>query len=389
MATTHEVELRFGAASVRVGTWDELAITHDMLAPTSPWTVTLWREASMDPWPRTDLWPLVLVDETADVVVDGALQVRGFISAVKVTADKSGSPLTITGRDQAAVAQKADADPALSLRNVTLVDALERLFAPLGINVTVGMLAADARTALAGARPGARTTSNRRARRAHRVDQFRVKVGEKVWQLADQLCRRHGYLLYTAPSGDGVALVIDRPAYDAPVAYQFTRRRQPDGSYEGTILSGGRTTDISDVPSSVTVFGHAAVASREDTRLRVTVENEGLAHPRVAGTQPARPRYIRDDKARTRDTCEQRGRREIAAAMASFDVYEYTVQGLGQSGRLFAVNAMSRVDDDMTGVHTDCLITRVTMKRSRGGGHTALVRLVPRGAIVIEPDPDV
>ena len=389
MATTHDVELRFGASSVRVGAWDELAITHDMLAPTSPWTVTLWREASMEPWPRTDIWPLVLVDETVDVAVDGALQVRGFISAVKVTADKSGSPLTITGRDQAAVAQKADADPALSLRNVTLASALEQLFAPLGINVTVGVLAADARTALAGTRPGARTTSNRRARRAHRVDQFRVKVGEKVWQLADQLCRRHGYLLYTAPSGEGVALVIDRPAYDAPVQYQFTRRRQPDGSYEGTILSGGRTTDISDVPSSVTVFGHAAVASREDTRLRVTVENEGLAHPRVAGTQPARPRYIRDDKARTRDTCEQRGRREIAAAMAGFDVYEYTVQGLGQSGRLFAVNAMAHVDDHMTGVRADCLITRVTMKRSRGGGHTAIVRLVPRGAIVIEPDPDV
>jgi hypothetical protein len=31
----------------------------------------------MDPWPHADLWPLVLVDETADVVVDGALQVRG------------------------------------------------------------------------------------------------------------------------------------------------------------------------------------------------------------------------------------------------------------------------------------------------------------------------
>ena len=78
------------------------------------------------------------------------------------------------------------------------------------ITASASWLPADARTALAGARPGARTATGRRARRAHRVDQFRVKVGEKVWQLADQLCRRHGYLLYTAPSGDGVALVIER-----------------------------------------------------------------------------------------------------------------------------------------------------------------------------------
>lgn len=389
MAQTHTVELRLGAESVRVGAFDEVTISHDMLAPTSPWSVTLWRTATQAPWPETDLWPLTRVETPADVVVDGVVQVRGYVIRSQVTATHAGSPLTLTGRDQAGAAMVADADPAISLRAVTLEDALQRLFGPIGINLTIGTLAADARTALAGMRPGARPPSGRRARRGHRVDTFRVKVGEKVWALADQLCRRHGYLLYTAPSGDGVSLVIDRPAFDSPVLYTLTRKQQRDGSWVGTILGGGRTVDTSQVPTSVTVFGHAALASRDDARLRVMLDNEGLVHPRVADAFPVRPRYIRDDKARTQGTCEQRARRELSTAMASFDVCEFTVQGFGQSGRLYAVNSMARIDDDASGVRGDWLITQVTMRRAHMGGHTTTLRAIPKGSLVISPDPDV
>jgi len=391
MAEGHAVELRLGPERIAVGSWDSLTITHDLLAPTSPWTVTLWRAATMSPWPETDLWPLTRVETPVEVLVDGVVQVRGALGRCEVTGSRQGSPLTLSGRDHAAAAQIADAGPAISLRGVTLEDALRMLFDPLSINLTVGALADEARSALAGMRPGAprSTSSTRRARRRHRVDQFRVKVGEKVWALADQLCRRHGFLLYSAPSGDGVSLVIDRPAYDSPVLYRLTRKRQADGSYEGTILSGGRAVDSSQVPTAVTVFGHSAIASSADAKLRAEVENEGLVHPRVADAFAVRPRYLRDDKARTPDVCRQRARREIARAMAGFDVCTYTVQGWKQSGRLFAINAMAHIDDDLTGVHGDWLVTQVTMNRSRSAGHTATLRLVPKGALVIEPDPDV
>ena len=387
-ALSHDVSLRLGAAKVAVGAWDQLSITHDMLAPPSPWTVTLWRPSTAPPWPETDLWPLTVVDAPAEVVVDGAVQVRGFIARTEVSGARAGSPLTITGRDQAAQAQVSDADPSLSLRGVTLSDALARLFGPLGINITIGLRADDARPALAGMRPGAHPSSGRRARRAHRVDHFRVRPGEKVWQLAETLCRRHGFLLYTAPSADGVGLVIDRPAYDSEVVYEFTRTGARDGSWEGNILSGSRAVDVSQVPTSVTVFGHSAIAASQDARLRVTLENDGLAHPRVATSTPARHRYLRDDRARTRAVCEQRARRELANAMASFDVYTAQVQGFGQRGRLYAVNSMARVRDDLTGTTGDWLVTQVQMQRSRQGGHAATVRMIPKGSLVISPDPD-
>lgn len=395
MARAHDVELRLGAASVRVGTWDEISITHDMLAPTSPWSATLWRPASLPPWPETELWGLTRVYTSAEVLVDGAPQLRGYIETFGVTGARQGSPLTISGRDQAGVAQVADADPALSLRNSTLDEVLRRMFDPLGINLTVGALAADARTAQAGMRPGARVPGKRKSRRRHHVDVFAVQPGQKVWQLAEQLCRRHGYLLYTAPSGDGVGLVIDRPAYDSPVLYQLTRKRvrpSADGSsyeWDGNIVSGGRKVDGLQTPTNVTVYGHSSHKSPEDSRHSATIENEGLVHPRVADAFPVRPRYIRDPKARTPQIAEQRARHEIARAMAAFDVCDYVVQGFGDGRHLYAINAMAHIDDELTGVRGDWLITQVTLARARSGGHTARLRLVPKGSIVIEPDAEV
>lgn len=390
MAQTHDVEILLGDSATRLGAWDELEITQDMLAPTSPWTATLWRTATLAPWPETEIWTRTKLYTPASVTVDEAVQLRGFVESCVVSADRSGSPLTITGRDQVGIAMVADADPALSLRDTTLAEALTALFAPLGITLTIGALAEDARAVQAGLRPGARTRSTRKARRAHHVDRFRVKVGEKVWQLASQLCRRHGYLLYTAPSGAGVGLVIDRPRYDDAPLYAFTRRRQPDGSYAGTILSAKRTLDGSQTPTAVTVFGHSAHAASQDARHRATVRNEQLLfHNRVADFVTSRPRYLRDPKARTPQVAEQRARREIATAMAAFDVTELTTQGFGQDGHLFAVNTMARIDDDMTDIHGQGLITRVSMKRSRSGGHVSTVRLVPRDAIIVEPDPEV
>jgi prophage tail gpP-like protein len=72
---------------------------------------------------------------------------------------------------------------------------------------------------------------------------------------------------------------------------------------------------------------------------------------------------------------------------ADFETIELTVRGWGQNGRLYAVNTLARVRDDtevpvLDGVY---LITRVGFRRSRSGGTTATLRLVPAGAIQVFP----
>ncbi len=76
-------------------------------------------------------------------------------------------------------------------------------------------------------------------------------------------------------------------------------------------------------------------------------------------------------------------------ANAALEAYEATVQGFASAGRLWTINTMVNLDDELTGATGAWLVTRVTFTRSRAGGHTTSLRLVPRGALVVEPDPEV
>lgn len=419
-AITHDAELRLGATRQRLDGFDELTITHDLLAPGSPTTVSLWRPPTDRPWPESALYQLAKVYSPVEFAIDGALQVRGVVERVAVGADHGGATLRLSFRDLTGAAQVADADPHLSLRSETLAGALQKLYQPLGIHVTVGADADEARSTLVGQRPGARARTSysaelRRARREaasnvgpvgsdpeevarartgrsrrQHVDKFRIQPGQKVQAVADALCRRHGYLLFSAPYGDGVGLVIDRPA-TSPVLYQLTRKRQPDGSVRGNLLAGERTLDAMALPTEVTVFGHSPTTEREDIYHQSAVQNDVLAHPRVESVYLPRPRYLRDAHATKPQIAAQRARRELADANAGFDVYTATVQGWtqGSPGRgpwLYAVNTLAQLDDDETGTRGDWLITQVMFRRSRKDGTLTQMRLVPKGALQLYPD---
>ena len=188
-----------------------------------------------------------------------------------------------------------------------------------------------------------------------------------------------------------MGLVIDRPAYDAAPAGTLSRRQRADGTWGGTILGGFLDLDATDVPTDVTVFGHGSLTAREDARHESTVGNDALssAH-RVADVHPARHRYVHDPRARTPQIAQQRARREIARAMANFAVYEAMVQGwshgTGREARLWTINTPATLDDELSGVRGHWLTTQVHFHRSSGRGHTTRLRLVPPGAIDLEPD---
>lgn len=382
----HEVELRIGATRTRLTALDEVQVVHDMLQAGSVATLALWRQPGDRPWPETELYRRAKIFTPLEVAIDGHVQVRGVVEKVRVGAGRAGAGLILSYRDHACGAMVAEAPPSLSLRDVTLEEALRRLVEPLSLPLVVGASADDARRVLAGMRPGARAPTGRRTRRRHHVDRFRVRPGTKVWQLCEQLCRRHGYLLYTAPCESGVGLVLDRPAYDSDVLYQFVRRRRDDASSESNILDAWHELDATQVPTSVSVYGHASHAAREDARHKATVVNDRLTGPRVEAFTQTRPWYRRDPKARTPQVSTQKARRLIAQANTNLDVLTVAAQGFGQADRLYTMNAMARVDDEETGASGDYLVTQVTLARSRKGGTTAQLRLVPKGSLVIEPD---
>lgn len=404
MSTTHTATLVLSDGT-EVDTWDAYTITLDMLQPGSPWSASMWRSST-----RQTTWSVlrqkIKLFDRVTFVIDGAPQLTGRIETFDTDGDReSGARMTITGRDMAGPALSWDADPTVRLKGLQLSAALEALFAPLRIPVVIGADADAARTVQIGTTRGSRgVSSGRRTRRTQVCDRAQPQPGEKVWQLADEIARRLGYLLWTAPAQDGgLAVVIDRPAYSSGDVFTFARRittTSAGETAEGNILSGGESFTIRDVPSEVNVYSGTARGASLSARQRYQAVNLAIADTEVTrgfalDPAPTQPRHVRAQRARTVAETASEGTRMVSEAMAGFRRCRYVVQGHGQTveGRplLYAINTMARVRDDLcTSAAGDpldesMLLTRVEFKRSRKAGTTAEVTLSPRDAISLVP----
>lgn len=382
MAQMHEVELTIGGRSLTA--WDEVVLTHDLLTAGSAITVTLWR-GRQTPEMAARARGVIQGLAPMEVRVDGALQFVGTVERVRSGADRDGAKLIVSGRDLSAAMLQSDVDPRLSLKELTIAEAIERVVAPLGLPLVVAATAGAARDIAAG-RTRPRSAPEKASRRAH-VDQWKPRPGEKVWAFCDHLARRHGFLLYVGPTAAGQGLILDKPAYDAEPLYDLTRVAVDGGArYEGNIIAGWDDTNATQVPTVATAYGHTSMLAGEDARCRATDENLALRSPRIRQGAAPRPRYVHDPRVRTLDHARQRARGEIARANQQLFSYEATVQGWGQGPFLYAINTTANLRDDLEGIRDRRLLTRVEMRRSRAGGHTSTLTLSPPGTIVLEPE---
>lgn len=382
MAQTHEVELTIGGRSLTA--WDEVVLTHDLLTAGSAITVTLWR-GRQTPEMAARARGVLQGFAPVEVRVDGALQFVGTVERVRSGADRDGAKLIVSGRDLSAAMLVSDVDPRLSLKELTIAEAIAQAVAPLGLQLVVAATADAARDIAAG-RAHPRATPKRSTRRAH-VDQWKPRPGEKILAFCDQLARRHGFLLYVGPTAAGQGLILDKPAYDAEPLYDLSRIAVDGGArYEGNLLAGWDDTNATQVPTVATAYGHTSLLAGEDARCRATQENLALRSARIHQGAPPRPRYIHDPRVRSLDHAQQRARGELARANQALFSYEATVQGWGQGPFLYAINATANLRDDLEGIRDRRLLTRVEMRRSRGGGHTSVLTLSPPGTIVLEPE---
>lgn len=405
MALQHEVTLHTGAAGLRLDAWDRYAVSLSMFTPGSPWSVTLFRSRRSEAaWDR--VWKSLALGDRMFWAIDGAVQMNGRLEEIVDGADpQGGDTLTLSGRDLSGPALRWHADPRVRLKGLTLEDAMTRLFAPLGISVRVGEDVGGTRAVQVGtsrsARAGRSTT-----RRRHTLDRTRPQPGETVWQVADAIARRFGYMLWTAPHPEeGLSLVIDVPDYESEVLYEL-RRVYPAGRAPGderlgsetNVLSSRRRVSIRDVPTEVTVCTGSGRGAALADRSTATTLNGALFDEKINGgfvvseglTQPA---YIRAQRARGPAAAAQTAARAINDAMRGFRLYECTVQGHGQrqgdgSVLLYAVNTLARVLDEPRGIDERMLIHELTFKGSgeESGGAVTALTLGPRHAIQLTPE---
>jgi len=421
MATAHTATVTLSSGT-DVDVFDRYTITLDMMRAGNPWTVSMWRSIS---GAREASWEVlrreVKLGENVTLSIDGAAQITGRIETLRTAApdDKGGATMVISGRDLGGMAMTWDADPTVRLKGLALSDALAALFAPFGVPVLITDAAA-ARLVQSGtnraslghaSRPHATHTTRPHSpsrgvhraharRRAQPIDQSHPRAGEKAWALAEEMCRRVGFLMWVAPSAEGgIAVVVDVPAFSTADVFTFGRRIEGHTA-TGNILKGAEAFSIKEVPSEVNVYTGTTRGDLISNRSRSQTFNVGVSRADVsrgflASPMPAQVRHIKSARSRNLAASAKEGERVIAEAMAGFRRYELTVQGHGQTvagvDRLYAVNTMARVRDDLCSapdgspLDESMLITGVTFEGGRATGTTTSLVLVPKDSISIIP----
>ena len=393
MARTHNVALTL-ADGTEIDVFDEYTVKIGMFDHGNPFTFTLWHSNE-----ARAAWSYLLENvkcyDPVTLTIDGAIELSGVIGTVHPYADAKSARLEISGRDMVGLAMDADVSPRLSAKGSTLAEVLEEMFVPLGIKVVVAASASEVRDAQIGKRRAGRTKTHSRA---HKIDKFHPPIGERIWAAAERLCKRYGYLMWSAPyDADTIAVVIDVPAYDSEPLFQLTRRarRDDNNTQDSNILSGGLRVCTDGIPTETWVYG---AGSRGDTN-----PSRALAHevntrldPRFVRHPPRYiPRHQRTNQSRGLGQAQQQARRSINDQMRSHRVYECVVQGHSQSYQgdddvqlFYAINSMVRVRDDLLGIDEAMMLDSVTLARTATGntGTTTRLSLHTKGAIVCEPD---
>lgn len=403
MALSHEVTLHTGTSGLRLDAWDGYELRLSMLSPGSPWAVTIFRSRREEAaWER--IWKNVVVGDRMVWSLDGAVQMNGRVEDIVDGADPDrGDYLTLSGRDLAGTAIRWHADPRVRLKGLPIEDALTRLFAPLGISVRIGEDVAGTRAVQTGTARTPRASRSTRPRR-QTVDYARPQPGETVWQVADAICRRAGYMLWVAPHPDeGLSVVVDAPDYDGDVLYELRREYAPDRapgdqrlSDTTNVLTSTRRLSIRDVPTEVTVYTGSARGAVKSAASTTEVQNLAVFDEKINGGYVvseglSQPMHIRAQRARGPSGAQQTAQRAINDGMKNFRLYECTVQGHGQRQadgrvRLYAVNTLARVVDEPRGIDERMLIHELAFRGSAQAGSTTLLTLGPLNAIQLTPE---
>jgi hypothetical protein len=404
VALEHDIRLMLGATGTSCDVFDEYRAVVDMTQVGNPWLFTLWKsDDAQSAWDvLTGATTPVRAGDWVGLTIDSALQLVGQVRRREIdNAGREGVKLVIAGGDLLAPAVKAHVDPRAHLdENTVLPDAITGLLGPLGIDVTVGVAAQTARAVAQGARRGAHGAADDARPRRPRVGRVHARDDDTAWGLVETYCRQVGLMAWIAPLAERrVGIVLDVPDYAQAPTYQFVLRtdggQAPDGAQ---IETSNYVVDTDDVPTNVFVRAHSARTDAQPARYLAQVANGGLFSDALAADLvslqlPSLPRWLRSTRSHGPQAAQQDALRVIADANRRLRTYRCTVQGHGQFTRhglrLFAVNTVARVRDDVCRIRDESfLIHRVEFHGSRRSGAMTTLEMHPLGAINLVPDPD-
>jgi prophage tail gpP-like protein len=321
--------------------------------------------------------------QPCELFVNGISQLVGRIDKTRVGHD--GKVVTCEGRDYIADMVECNVDPNTKVGpNTELEDALRdamRVVAIDSITDFENVLFSEVRTGKAITRKG-------RKRKKHKLQEYKPKPGEGIYEYCNRLVARQSATLQ--PSLDRTEIVIDAPDYTQKPSYDLIRSDDPNTSSRNNIVSGEAARDFSRFPTYTLFTGTGGIAGETSVPLRALFRmvdlakafNSELGAIMSRAIEPDRPAdvgapgllyrllYHRDQEARTQEELEASAKRAIAERLKDTLAYTCSVRGHGDpvTGATFAINTMANVDDAITGVHEPLWIAQRKLRFDESQG---------------------
>lgn len=355
--------------------WTEVTISDTFLDPCQTVAFTIAADET-----RFDMLATAKPGSFFTVFVNGNPQCAGIIDSTAVQSGRSGTVVSVTGRDFLSRVVDGNADPRIAIAKEMPFDQfVQKVFAHFNFpDVTIFEEYEDGRNLAVG--KAIKTTGSKGKRRRKLSDvakDLRPKDSEGGWQWFVRIAHRLGYHAWIMPDGSG--LVVGTPDYEQAPCAKLVRKRSIglEGAGAGNnVLSSSAKFDATGLPSDVFVFG-------KDSKPGDKKNFTGYAKSKNAVV--FKPFYVRDDESSEQAHCDAYARLILSRAERNSQTYDVTVRGASDpaTGRVWNVDTVVEVDDEICGVSGKMWVESRTITKSRGGTTTQL-RLIPCNKLLFD-----
>ena len=295
--------------------------------------------------------------------VNDQLELVGIIDSISESYSKAdGRQVTLKGRDLMGILVDSYVEDFEGRQNESLEDLAMRLLANVDFvdlkKIRFGK-ESKARGAILTETP-------------EDYDFTEVAPGNTIFEVLRGYAVARGLLFFAMPDG---TFVFDKPVDSGAAEFTLICKdaRPSRPSYSGNnILQGGRVRDISKRFKKVTVMGQRQANetdSAEDINIIESIEDE---------TFPFNKTFVANVDFDSKDP-KQYARILMEKQQFSSYFLQYKTFGHSQNGRIYQINSVCHVEDEIFNIQGDFLIYGRTFEMSKADGHTTTLQLSKLG----------
>lgn len=359
-------DVRIIVAGRELSNWQSYEIESDMMQSADAFSFTVPNHSGK-------LSGTVKRFDDAQVYVDGALQMTGYVDDVCNTTDADGgAAMEIVGRDVFGQLVDCSAEPATH-HNVDLKTLAEKLSARWGIEWIVEnetnrqtLLAAKRRVAQAKRKAGndkavAKAQRHLAAIKAQIFLRVKVEPGETPMEVIQRQAKKSQLMVWASADGKGI---IASPRYDQPALYslyQYPRtspRRHLNNILNTRVMRSGR-----DRFSSYRVVGSFTDDGEKSHRLESEATDSEVTIERP---------LIITGSAKKLKEAQTEAQNEMQRRKFEGLVIELIVKRHTNNGQLWETDTLADLDDEVNGLSGPFYVTRRRFVAGEKGQRTEL-----------------